>query len=249
MMTCFEYNLIQKTEMHHLITILLFTLLSAPTLALTPYTAIYNTTSSGLSASTHTTLSPVDSSGQIELRSVSKAQGLTKLFKNDPIVEYTRFKEVNGKYYPIEYHYLFNNNGSKRDAWIIFDQKKLVAKSLYKAEIVKLDIQPAHVDRMLEQLIFRTDLMVGNVANKYLTVERNSLRESVYKKLGSEIIKTEAGSFHTVKYSRQRIGSSRSLIIWFAPELEYLPVRMQHFKENKITGSITLKYYAIEKNN
>jgi hypothetical protein len=234
--------------MHHLITTLLFTLLSAPTLALTPYTAIYNATISGLSASNHITLSPVDSSGQIELLSVSKARGLAKLLKNDPIVEYTRFKEVNGEYHPIEYHYLFNNDSSKRDAWIIFDQEKLIAKSLYKTEIIELDIQPAHVDRMLEQLIFRTDLMAGSVADKYLTVERNSLRESIYKKLGSEIIKTEAGSFHTVKYSRQRVGSLRRLIIWFAPELEYLPVRMQHFKEKKITGSITLKYYAIEKN-
>ncbi len=234
--------------MHHLIVLLLFTLLSVPTLALTPYTAIYNTTSRGLSASNHTTLSPVDSSDQIELRSVSKARGLTKLFKDDPIVEYTRFKKINGEYHPIEYHYLFNNDGSKRDAWIIFDQEKLVAKSMYKTEIVELDIQPAHVDRMLEQLIFRADLMAGSVADKYLTVERNSLRESVYKKLGSEIIKTEAGSFHTVKYSRQRVGSSRRVIIWFAPEFEYLPVRMQHFKEDKITGSITLKYYAIEKN-
>ena len=233
--------------MRHLITTLLFTLLSAPTLALTPYTAIYNTTISGLSASTHMTLSPVDSSGQIELRSVSKARGLVKLFKDDPIVEYTRFKEVNGKYRPVEYHYLFNNKGSKRNAWIIFDQENLIAESLYKTEIVELDIQSAHVDRMLEQLVFRTDLMAGSVANKYLSVERNSLRESVYKKLGSEIIKTEAGSFDTVKYSRQRVGSSRSVIIWFAPELEYLPVRMQHFKENKTTGSITLKYYAARK--
>jgi len=237
-----------KTEMYHLIATLLFTLFSAPTLALTPYTAFYNTTISGLSASNHITLSPVDSTGQIELRSISKARGLTKLFKNDPIVEYTRFKEVNGEYHPIEYHYLFNNDSSKRDAWIIFDQEKLVAKSLYKTEIVELNIQPAHVDRMLEQLIFRTDLMTGSVADKYLTIERNSLRESIYKKLGSEIIKTEAGSFHTVKYSRQRVGSTRRLIIWFAPELEYLPVRMQHFKEKKITGSMTLKYYAIEKN-
>ena len=151
--------------MHHLIAILLFTLLSAPTLALTPYTAIYSTTSSGLSASNHTTLSPVDSSGRIELRSVSKARGLTKLFKNDPIVEYTRFKEVNGKYYPIEYHYLFNNNGSKRDAWIIFDQKKLVAKAWP---------DPSHITEILElACVAKKPVLIGGHGVWWSKSEKN----------------------------------------------------------------------------
>ena len=230
--------------MRRLIKILVITLLSAPALALTPYTAIYDAKGRGMRASNQMTLSAADASGRIELRSVSKARGIARLLKHDPIVEYTQFEEIDGKFRPIEYHYLFNKSGSKRNAWVIFDRENSVARSLYKTETVDLDIQPGHVDRMLEQLLIRADLMSGKVADKYLTVERNSLREAVYEKLGSETIQTKAGSFDTVKYRRQRVGSSRSAIIWYAPELEYLPVQMQHFNEDKTTATATLKYYT-----
>jgi hypothetical protein len=230
--------------MRQLIITFVITLLSAPALALTPYTAVYDAKGSGVSASNQITLLPADSSGRLELRSVSKARGLSGLLKRDPIVEYTRFEEIDGKFLPVEYHYLFNNSGSKRNAWVIFDRENLIAKSLYKTETVELDIRANHVDRLLEQLIFRTDIMAGRVADKYATVERNTLREAVYEKLGTETIGTKAGSFETVKYRRQRIGSSRSVIIWFAPELEYLPVQMRHFNGDKATGTAILTSYV-----
>ena len=88
--------------MRHLITTLLFAFLSAPALALTPYTAVYDAKGRGLSATNHTTLSPADSSGRIEYRSISKARGLARLFKHDPIVEYTQFEEIDGEYRAVE---------------------------------------------------------------------------------------------------------------------------------------------------
>ena len=237
-----------KIEMQYLITVLI-TLLSAPALSLTPYTAVYDAKGSGLSASNQMTLSAADSSGRLEMRSVSKARGLARLLKHDPIVEYTQFEEVDGKFHAIEYHYLFNNSGSKRNAWVIFDRKNLVARSLYKTVTVELDIRSDHVDRMLELLVFRTDLIAGKIAEKYSYVDRNSLRESVYEKLGSETVSTKAGDFETVKYRRHRVGSSRSAIIWFAPELEYLPVQMQHFKGDKATGLVRLNHYSADSKN
>ncbi len=220
-------------------------MLAAPALALTPYTAVYDAKGSGLRASNHMTLSAIDSSGRLEMRSVSKARGFARVFKHDPIVEYTQFEEIDGRFRPIEYHYLFNDSGSKRNAWIIFDRDNLVAKSLYKKETVELDIRADHVDRMLETLVFRKDLIAGKIAEKYSYVERNSLREAIYEKLGTETVKTDAGNFDAVKYRRQRVGSSRSAIIWFAPELEYLPVQMRHFKGDKATGTVTLKQYSV----
>ncbi len=232
--------------MPHVITLLTI-LLCAPAFALTPYTAVYDAKGRGLRASNYMTLSAVDSSGRMEMRSVSKARGFARLLKHDPIVEYTRFKEIDGKFLAIEYHYLFNDSGSKRNAWIIFDRENLVAKSLYKRETVDLDIRSDHVDRMLETLVFRKDLIAGNIADTYAYVERNSLREAVYEKLGAETVKTKAGNFNAVMYRRQRVGSSRSAIIWFAPELEYLPVQMRHFKGDKATGTVTLKQYSVTK--
>lgn len=230
--------------MRRLITILVLVWLSTPASALTPYTATYDGKISGLRAETHTTLS-ADESGRMEFRSVAKARGLARMFKHDPIIEYTQFEEVDGRFLPIEYHYLFNQSGSKRNAWIKFDRENSVANSMYKTQTVELDISSGHVDRSLEVLVFRADLMADRVAARYSYIDRNTLREAAYEFLGSETIKTEAGSFDTVKYRRQRIGSTRSAIIWFAPELEYLPVQMKHFKGEKSTGTVTLKHYAL----
>jgi hypothetical protein len=120
----------------------------------------------------------------------------------------------------------------------------MVASSMYKTEKVELEIDK-HVDRSLELLVVRADLMAGEIAEKYSYIDRNTLREAAYESLGSETVRTKAGSFETVKYRRQRVGSTRSAIIWFAPDLEYLPVQMQHFKGNKVTGTVILKHYAL----
>ncbi len=77
--------------------ILLVTLLSAPALALTPYTADYDAKGSGMRASNLMTLLAADSSGRMEMRSVSKARGFARLIKHDPIVEYSQFEEVDGR--------------------------------------------------------------------------------------------------------------------------------------------------------
>lgn len=240
-----QYNREAFCEMRRLISILFLFSLPALALALKPYSATYEAKGSGIKARNEITLLPPDASGRIEYRSVSNARGVAKVVKGDPIVEYTAFEEFDGKFHPIEYHYLFNESGSKRNAWITFDRENLVAKSLYKTEIVELDIESRHVDRMLESLVFRADLMAGTVADTYSYVERNSLREAAYEKLGAESIKTKAGSFDTVKYRRRRVGSSRSAIIWFAPEFEYLPVRMQHFDGDKRTGTVNLERYTV----
>ena len=167
------------------------------------------------------------------------------MFKSDPIVEYTQFEIIDGAFSPIEYHYLYNSSGSKRNSWIKFDRVNMVAESMYKTETVELDIRSDHVDRSLELLVFRADLMAGRAADKYSYIDRNSLREAAYEILGSEMVQTKAGKFDTIKYRRQRIGSSRHAIIWFAPELEYLPVQMRHFKGDTATGTVTLKHYAL----
>jgi hypothetical protein len=229
--------------MRRLTFLILVTCLAAPAYALTPYTAVYEGTISGLSAETLTTLS-ADQNGHMEYRSVAKARGFARLIKHDPIVEYTQFEEVDGRLQSIEWHYLFNSSGSKRNSWIIFDHENGVAKSLYKSETVELEIRPEYTDRALEPLVFRTDLIANRVADTYPYLDRNALLEAAYEELGRETLDTKAGSFETVKYRRRRIGSSRSVIIWFAPELEYLPVQLRHFKGDKATGTVTLKRYA-----
>jgi hypothetical protein len=229
--------------MRRLITFIILVCLAAPASALTPYTAVYEGKISGLKADTHTTLS-VDESGRMEFRSVAKARGMARMFKHDPIVEYTQFEEADGRFRPIEYQYQFNQSGSKRNAWIKFNRDDMVASSMYKTETVELEIDK-HVDRSLELLVVRADLMAGEIAEKYSYIDRNTLREAAYESLGSETVRTKAGSFETVKYRRQRVGSTRSAIIWFAPDLEYLPVQMQHFKGNKVTGTVILKHYAL----
>jgi hypothetical protein len=230
--------------MRRSITFFVIACLSTPALALTPYTAIYEGKISGVKADMHTTLS-ADASGHMEFRSVAKARGIARLLKHDPIIEYTLFEAVEGRLRPIEYHYLFNQSGSKRNSWIKFDRENMVATSMYKTETVELDVRPDHLDRSLEILAFRADLMADRAADKYTYIDRNALLEAAYENLGSETVRTRAGEFDTIKYRRQRVGSTRSAIIWFAPELEYLPVQMQHFKGDKATGTVTLKHYAL----
>ncbi len=167
--------------MQRLISLLIIAFLATPALALTPYTATYKGKISGLSADTHTTLS-VDGAGRMEFRSVAKARGMARMFKQDPIVEYTQFEEVDGKFMPIEYRYEFNQSGSKRNSWIKFNHENGVAESTYKTVTVELDID-GHVDRSLELLVVRADLMADlHIWLPYSQKSQTQNRDSIWKR-------------------------------------------------------------------
>jgi hypothetical protein len=91
------------------------------------------------------------------------------------------------------------------------------------------------MDPLSLHLLVMQDLQKGRKPNRYTLVNSTSLRTYQATVEGEEILPTPLGKLRTLRVStrRDKPGSERDTVLWFAPELGYLPVRIVHEKEGK----------------
>lgn len=220
--------------------------ISLPTSALESYVAVYEVKSMGFTAISETTLSRnADGSGNVvyEYRSTSRPKGLARLIRRAPAVEISRFRLEGEQFIPLEFHFVDGKASAERSNHIVFADDK--ANSTYKGASVSIDLQPGYVDRVLEQIILRQGLREQQVQKRFMVVDRNEVRVIDYTAEPTEEVATALGSMTAVRLLRQREGSSRSTRIWFAKDLDFLPVRIEQMRKGEVTGVATLVSYRL----
>ena len=84
------------------------------------------------------------------------------------------------------------------------------------------------------------DLGNCRLPDSYRSVDDDGVREYSYTRLEDRPTETGIGELKTVRLSQQREGSSRETILWLAPELAYLPVRIEQIRDGEIETVFTL---------
>lgn len=95
------------------------------------------------------------------------------------------------------------------------------------------------------QLQLSDDLAAGKTALNYPLVSRGKLKTYHFKRLGEERLDTPAGKLATVKLEKPAAPEDdESTVIWFAPTLDHLPVRIEHRKNGKPEATLLLRRYT-----
>lgn len=182
-----------------------------------------------------------DQADEYAYRSVTKPRGLARLIRSAPLIECTVFQvSSDGDWLAREHQYIDGKPGEGKSSSAVFDAASGIATARYRDREAELPVTSAVYDRMLEGLIASRDLAAGRTPGPYRIVERAELHTVAYERVGEERVATDAGEFDTVIYRRQREGSSRSSLTWFAPELGWLPVRVEQYKRDDRQGVVTL---------
>ncbi len=172
-------------------------------------------------------------------RIVSKAKGIAALAKSEPVTETGRFAVVDGKLRPKQYILDDGSESEQDDVSIKFDwdagNATLVGGG--KTQQIKLDDQT--LDPYTVELAVRKDLANGGEPGPYRVIEDDRVRTYSYSKIGSKVVKAGKKEYQTVEYKLDR-ESSRVMHYWFAPELDYLPVRFEQRHKGKSKGVTTL---------
>ena len=176
----------------------------------------------------------------------TRALGIAKIFRPGVSSETSRFRATPAGLIPIQYDLDDSTNNPDDDTHITFDWDAGIADSLHEGEQLDVEIGPGTLDRMSADLAVILDLQAGNGPESYQIVHRNKLRVYEFEYLGEEQVEIPAGTFSTVKYKRQRPGSSSSAIIWYAPELCYHVVQVESRKNDKKTALMKMQEYSIE---
>ena len=195
-------------------------------------------------------LRPSDQPDEYIYAAHTNARGVASLVLSGTSKETSRFRYIDGIIQPV--HYYLNNGLEKEDSEtdIRFDLEAGVAHTKHEGQEVTYPIDSTTLDRLSADIVAILELRAGRTPGAYEIADDDSIRTYGFELLGEEQIEVPAGKFHTLKFKRQRPGSSRSTLIWYAPEANYLPVRMEQLKRGKTKVTSTLTSYRLgQKNN
>ena len=97
-------------------------------------------------------------------------------------------------------------------------------------------------DKVSMELSLARDLSLNKPRLSYAVVSKGEKKPYNFQKLGSEVLKTQAGTFNTIKIKVIRSGTKRETTFWMAKEMDYMPVKILHREKNDVITTILRSY-------
>ncbi len=173
----------------------------------------------------------IHENGRHVFTSTTRAIGMFALFFNGKITENSIWEYHKGRARPLQYSYKDTNKNKERDVSLKFDWENKTVTNTINGEPWDMEITPDTQDK----LIYQINIMLSLLENSNLKMIKINVADGgklkthdaiIQKK---ETIKTPAGKYDTIRISRD--DGKRVTTLWCAPELNYLPVRIEHYKK------------------
>ncbi|MFD1384867.1 DUF3108 domain-containing protein [Rhodanobacter aciditrophus] len=148
--------------------------------------------------------------------------------------ESVTFRATKNAIRPLNYHYKSRLLNKKREAKLTFDWNNMKVLNDVESKPWKMDITNKTIDRLGLQLQVRYDLIHGKETLKYDVADGGKIKHYTFKKGKTEQIKTKLGTLDVVKVIRtDNLTDKRQSYFWFAPEYDFLLVRMEHHEKGE----------------
>ena len=100
---------------------------------------------------------------------------------------------------------------------------------------------PDAQDKLSYQLAIMYDLQNGKTEFEYSIADKRKFKNYYFKVVGNEDIATPLGSLQTVKIERVMEKGEKSTVLWCAPSLGFLPVRIEQNEKGGDEFSLMIK--------
>ena len=122
---------------------------------------------------------------------------------------------------------MYNRHGGSktREVKLHFDWQHNTVTNTIDGDPWRMEIPPNAQDKLVYQLAIMYDLMNGKKDLDYKIADGGKLKDYAFEIQGEEVLNTALGRLKTVRI--QRIGDKRDTTVWCAPQLSYLPVRLE----------------------
>lgn len=174
--------------------------------------------------------------------SVTEARGIIpRLLRPRPLVEESLFEVHEGEPRPLEFRYEDGTRRGEDNVAIAFDWASGTAHVTSADGSTELRLSPGVHDRVTLQMTLMLELDTQDSPETYSLIDDASIRTYSYEIAGEETLATAGGTYEAIKVVQQREGSSRHMLLWLAPELRHLPVKIEQRR-----GDETLMAFLLE---
>ena len=158
------------------------------------------------------------------------------------LLESSRIKLEDGQILPIQYDYKRKILTRNREAQLRFDWDAGHVTTDIDDKPWRMAIEPGIHDKLSYQLQMPFDLKAGLTTLEYVVADGGQKQVYRFQVTGEDEVETPAGTYTAVRVERDRgEGSDRETLIWFAPELDYLVVRLEQVEPNGNRFALLLK--------
>ena len=98
-----------------------------------------------------------------------------------------------------------------------------------------MPLVPGMMDKLLYQYALMRDLMNNQPEITYDVTDGGKMKKYNFERLKEEVIHTPLGDINTVILQKIKHDDKSKLIIWAAPALKYLPVKVESTDEDGLT--------------
>ena len=207
----------------------------------TPHVAEYKVKVSVLSGKLNTEVKLTDDG--YSAHSVLRAAGIASWFVRGDVTESAEFAVVEDGVRPLKYHSI--DRISKEDKFMDFDfdwERSQVTGKIDNEDFV-LELQGRAHDRVSLQYELMLDLLNNSRVIEYSLLDDDEVKPLHVTYVGMEEVKVPYGKFNAIKIQHRKENSNRVTTLWCAEELDYLPVKIEQHRDDKLAVRAVLNDY------
>lgn len=180
--------------------------------------------------------------GECRFESEGQTVGIIDLVLRGRITEWTAFR-LDGEtgLQPREYYYRQRARGGNNEYARLFFSPATGQVSSRGDDRWEREVEGETMDELLSQLRLMLAVRAGETRMEFSVVDRDGdLDRYRFAAVGTETVSTPAGEFEAVKVERRGGSRRRTTTMWFAPELEYMPIIVRQERVDRETYTATL---------
>jgi hypothetical protein len=217
-----------------------------PTPELRPFKASFAITWHGMSAGSADLELQSQGDGRWSYTSRSFARGLFRLAMPAELASRSNFVLRDNKIVPEQFTSDDGAASKEKDQQLNFDWSRGRVTGVAEKKKVDLPTQPGLLDTMSVQVALMHELLSGRTPQRFVLIDKDRIKEYIYTTEGSETLRTAVGEHRTVIYRSSRPGSNNGTWFWCAPDLGYLPLKVERRDGKDVQWSMAVKSLAIE---
>ncbi|MBX2884663.1 MAG: DUF3108 domain-containing protein [Granulosicoccus sp.] len=175
----------------------------------------------------------------------TEPRGILKLAGKGHILETTtiRLEKIGETAVLQPQNYLYRQDDERRRAVdASFDWAEGTITHTYRGEEKTEAITKPIIDRLSATLLIMNILREDFDKTVLQVFDTGRIKDVAFVNDGRETLLTPLGEIETIRVlNKNARGGSRETSTWFAPSLDYVPVKIEHRKRNQLVARLTLK--------
>ena len=172
---------------------------------------------------------------------ITEPTGFWKLIANGSINESSQFEIIDEEIKSINYRLNDTIRRNPRESVVDFDWSKKTIQGFYKDRMIDFNIERRILTRILLQIEIMHQKQRNNLEDSYLIIDKDEIKEiEITSSNSGKKISVPFGSYEVVEVSHRSKNSNRINTFWLAPDLDFIPVKLEQTEGNKVNFEANL---------